>query len=249
MDITYKDHIVAFIDVLGFSALVNSGTTDKLQEYFEYVLDEFSEDRKSYKFDYILISDAIVIYADSKKANFESLCRAISKLQMKLIMRGIIMRGGISFGTLYLNKEKSVIVGSALINAYKLEQEAIYPRVTIDRGFIRLFYKNSQNMLQRNKGNILLDPPAPYQADLPYIYFTRKLALVMQKSKLDSVVELLEHNLSQNKNAQKYLWLKNHIEKALDDQLQYLDEKPSKNKRDERRIRILEEFKEKVEVI
>ena len=169
MDITYKDQIVAFVDVLGFSALVNSGSNDALQGYFKYVLDEFSEDRKNYKFDYLLISDAIVIFTDNTKANLESLCIAIGKLQMKLIMRGIIMRGGVSFGSLFINRDKNVIVGTALINAYKLEQEAVHPRVILDRGFIRLFYKNATDLIDANHGRLLINPPSPYHADYPYI--------------------------------------------------------------------------------
>ena len=249
MDITYKDQIVAFVDVLGFSGLVNSGSNDALKGYFKYVLDEFSEDRKNYKFDYLLISDAIVIFTDSTKTNLEALCIAIGKLQMKLIVRGIIMRGGISFGSLFINREKNVIVGTALIYAYRLEREAVYPRVILDRGFIKLFYKNTTDLIDANLGRLVINPPSPYHADYPYVFFTRKLALVMQKAKLAAVVELLSKNLSENRSTEKYLWLKSHIEKGIVEQLNYLRKKPKSNNRDVRRIKILEDFKSEVEVL
>lgn len=44
MKISYKDRIVAFIDVLGFSALVYSTSTQPIQTYFDYVLEEFTEE-------------------------------------------------------------------------------------------------------------------------------------------------------------------------------------------------------------
>jgi len=249
MDIAYKKQIVAFIDVLGFSNIVYSGNDEALKDYFSYVIEEFAGDRKKYKFEYILISDAIVIYTDCNKSNLQQLCIAIGKLQMKLIMRGIVMRGGISFGNLFIDGDKNVIVGSALINAYKLEQEAGYPRVVLDRGFIKEFYDSAKDMLNKNNNRLLIDPPHPYEADLPYIYFTRKLALVMQPKKLQIVVDLMAKNLSENRNAKKYLWLKSHIEMAINQQLEYLKRKATPSRRDPTRIRHLEKFKAGIEVL
>ena len=82
-----------------------------------------------------------------------------------------------------------------------------------------------------------------------HIFFTRKLALVMQKAKLASVVELLSKNLSENRNAEKYLWLKSHIEIAIVEQLDYLSKKSTSNHRDVQRIKIIEHFKSEIEVL
>jgi hypothetical protein len=249
MEIKYTDKLVAFIDVLGFANLVYSDTKEPLLKYFNYVIEEFTADSATYHFDYLLISDSIVIYADATKENFELMCIAISKLQMKLITRGIIVRGGLSSGGLYIDKSKSIIVGTALINAYQLENEAQFPRVIIDRGFINKYYDNIIQMEGANHGRITVTPPHPYLPDYPYINYTGKLAIVMQMPKLCAVAELLRTHLGKNTHLDKYHWLKNHILYSIESQKQFLANKEARNWRDRKRESILTKFHTLIETL
>lgn len=52
-------------------------------------------------------------------------------LQCSLFYKGIVIRGGISIGDLFIEGNK--IFGPALIRAYKLEKKAIYPRIVVDK--------------------------------------------------------------------------------------------------------------------
>ncbi|HZH30123.1 MAG TPA: hypothetical protein VEY11_05125 [Pyrinomonadaceae bacterium] len=249
MKIVYQDRIVAFIDVLGFSSLVYSKSIEPIQNYFNYVLEEFTEDLRYYQFQYYLISDSIVVHLPIDKMHFEALVRTLVKLQMKLITRGILVRGSISFGELFSDNANNIIVGAGLINAFKLEAKAIYPRIIIDRKIIPLLYENSVAMLEDNSGRIVITPPPPYLTDFPYLNYTYKLAIVMQGQKLHRVKELLRQNNYLNDNIDKYLWLVHHILLSVQNQMTYLESKPAKNKRDARRMRILTKFKSEIEAI
>jgi hypothetical protein len=58
----------------------------------------------------------------------------LSEVQMQLAVRGILVRGGVCVGNLYVDE---VIFGPALVKAYALESEyAIYPRIVCDRDLI-----------------------------------------------------------------------------------------------------------------
>jgi hypothetical protein len=224
----YKIKIVAFIDVLGFSALVLSNLESSkktIDTYFSYVIGEFEKEILLYDFEYYLISDSIVIHTLNTKENFEKLTRTVAKLQTKLISKGIIVRGGISVENLHVSAKENVIVGPALVIAYNLEEtKAIYPRVVIDRKIIRGFYDSISQMCIKNP-MIRLSPPAPYMEDLPYIDFTPKLSTVMQVGRLDAVKKLLEKQLLLNTNIEKYLWLYAHIIEAFEAQKIIVEEK------------------------
>lgn len=247
MKIAYENKIVAFIDVLGFASLVFAKSIEPIQSYFGYVLEEFSEDLKQYDFQFALISDSIVVHLPIGRENFEALTRTLVKLQTKLITRGIIVRGGISSGELFTDNANNVIVGSALIKAYKLEAEAHFPRIIIDRALIPLFYDGSIAMIEANKGRIMMIPPGRYQADFPYLNYTRKLAIVMQIPKLNQVKQLFLENHYLNKHIDKYMWLMEHVLQSVHEQMIYLENKETQNKRDSYRMRLLEDFKASLE--
>jgi hypothetical protein len=247
MNIQYQNRIVSFIDVLGFSELVYSKSIDPIQNYFNYVLDEFKDDLQTFNFNYFLISDSIVIHSEYNKDLFEHMIRIVTKLQMKLITRGVLTRGAISSGDLFTDNSKNVVVGTGLIKAYNLEKVAVYPRVIIDRELIVSLYENTEKMIAENHGWIRVNPVNSYLMDFPYLNYTYKLAIVMQIPKLNKVAELLQNNFYLNKNIDKYVWLKYHILDSITAQMDFLSNKHSQNKRDKYRIRLLNDFRNKIE--
>ena len=144
MEINFTNKIVAFIDVLGFKNLVLSKDVTLLETYFEYVTTELQKYIEENNFEYLLISDSIIVYCNYNTSFFINLIQIISMIQAKLLCSRIIIRGGISFGNLFVDKEENIIVGEALVNAYSLENEAKFPRVIIDRRFLKddLFRKS-----------------------------------------------------------------------------------------------------------
>lgn len=114
---------VAFLDILGFSALVaddRDGT--QLQEYLGCLTS--AVDSTSAK--YVVFSDSIVLTVDgSETQHLLLICRACSRLMYKLIRSNVPVRGAIAFGDFIRSAvgDGSVFVaGRAIIEAYRYEQ-------------------------------------------------------------------------------------------------------------------------------
>ncbi|MER2996455.1 hypothetical protein [Pontibacter populi] len=160
----YSEKIVAFIDLLGFKQSVLNRSFEEINEIiseFNRVL-HFADDQNSTslgiahfaskqssgesirsdanKQNIIFFSDCVVwsYPMDNIKVDFtfvldELLC-FFSLLQHGLYDKGILIRGGVSIGSLYHRSTR--IFGEGLIKAYELEQKAVYPRIVFDNCFI-----------------------------------------------------------------------------------------------------------------
>lgn len=155
----YEDRIVLYIDILGFKELLNETTDkdgndvetaiDKIVNAYDSIRDVWDLDKKNN--DFVIDEES---YKRSKKISIFSDCIVISFLAkerseifhtllevkwmiIRLIYKGILCRGAISYGKLIHNDR--FIFGPALVEAYILESKAAnYPRVILDRNIIDL---------------------------------------------------------------------------------------------------------------
>lgn len=73
----------------------------------------------------------------------------ISKIQYTLLTEGILIRGGISTGTLYHSDK--YLFGSAIVSAYNLEdKKAIYPRIIIDERLMQEINRIIENKFEQS---------------------------------------------------------------------------------------------------
>jgi hypothetical protein len=141
---TYQDRIVCFIDILGFSGHISgsiradgSDAPEKAKELSEVLggmreilnIDSLAErqDKEVTQF-----SDSVVISfpAYSESGVFDALLD-IMRVQMNLVQRGYLCRGGIARGRLV--HTPTMLFGPAMLEAYTLEkQAALYPRVILN---------------------------------------------------------------------------------------------------------------------
>ena len=150
---------IAFIDILGFKAMVNENIemvilalryikmfrdsfykipshmgnpkqTEVVSEPDEE-LDEYESLPKATMF-----SDSIVISKEiDEYFSFSDFVQFIAQLQFELLKEGILLRGGIDIGPVY--HDDSFIFGSGMISAYLLESKVSkYPRITISKNAI-----------------------------------------------------------------------------------------------------------------
>ncbi len=166
IQIAYEKSFVAFIDVLGFTNIVNNQTSDgvkKLNKYFNVISEEISKLKQIYakkKIGYITISDSIILTlpeASNRNENINNLrqlCIAVGKIQKSLAIADIWVRGAIAFGDTYFDPEHNQIVGPAYIAAYNLEGTlAKYPRVIIDNKIItHLEFENAKQLIMEING-------------------------------------------------------------------------------------------------
>ena len=171
-DARYEKCIVSFMDILGFRDLVSKS---KAEDIFGAIsLFKKVTDPPDFEDDYIsevmyesgalnptycqFISDAIVRVSAYERIPDENngfiprtnaLQNELDDLlaaQISLVERRILVRGGISFGDVFIDREgNGPFFGPGLIRAYDLEnEEAVYPRLIIDACLLEEFRNNPQ---------------------------------------------------------------------------------------------------------
>lgn len=147
----YDHRIVCFIDILGFRAYIN-GSIDKKQrdvpakinkinEILLLIRDILDMDSPSN----VLSSKKITQFSDSIVISFivdepNEVYLTLSEIQhiiVNFIVRGFLIRGGISYGKLI--HDDKLIYGPGLITAYDTESKAaLFPRVILDKTVIKI---------------------------------------------------------------------------------------------------------------
>lgn len=134
----YHDRIVAFIDILGFTTLIQRlGNDDGLHSRLLSALQKIGRYKQfagnpqcaQKNLEVSVFSDSIVISSVPQHL-FEVIWSCLG-LQSQLLAIGILTRGGISIGRTF--HEKDILYGEGMIKAYRLESgSAIYPRIVVD---------------------------------------------------------------------------------------------------------------------
>lgn len=160
-----EQRIVAFIDILGFSAIIEEYDSDEssnilnelhdtlkiaIKVSIENMIDSKTQtDVKEY-LEYRMFSDCICIslpfidYGNDFHIQFHSLSSIVKAYQLSMMQKGFFVRGGISIGSFYA--DNNMIFSGGLVKAYKLEQTAFYPIIAIDNNVIeRLKYNFEEN--------------------------------------------------------------------------------------------------------
>lgn len=156
----YQNRVTAFIDILGFKDLLsetvnnkgvdNSEKIDEIFAAYKTIRDVWDLDKKETDFrksipdnskQITTFSDCLVISfeAHEKSEVFYTLLE-IKWMIMRLIYKGILCRGAVTYGKLIHTNE--VLFGPALAEAYILESKAaLYPRVILHKDIIDLSSK------------------------------------------------------------------------------------------------------------
>lgn len=238
MQLQFTNKYVAFLDVLGFSALVNSNENEKLNEYFtlvEMAFDLFDDDKKNIQ--KLAISDSIILIANDNEADLRILLKAIRTLQYSLAINDIWLRGGIAYGEVYYNEETKTIVGKGFIKAYLLENEAVYPRVILDPSILKhlgltrteLYHKFNGAAHQGVAEDKLLHDYGVWaykrhtNDDAIFVSYAHGIvheSLVNQTDRKENNIETIYKHLRTNlygsqQHYAKYLWLKKYFQETI----------------------------------
>ncbi|MGO0308798.1 hypothetical protein ACTL6P_19785 [Endozoicomonas acroporae] len=167
MELSLKNHIVAFIDLLGFSSMV-SHDCEKPDGEQRFISKLFDVHKKTKEISTQLqgmaltqFSDSVVLSVPYGTDNFHSICRIISNFQYDLLCSGILCRGGVSYGKHFSTED--FLFSHGLIDAYSIESKlALNPRVVISKALIELVYGNlrdvdSEILIEENDGLFFLD--------------------------------------------------------------------------------------------
>lgn len=237
----YGDHIVAFVDILGFSELVQKldatpelidqiyVTLTKLDTY--QVAGGFADYSDNEAVNITIASDSIMLSLslDRWRAQGRSdawACVAVLEsifwLQRYLLARGVLTRGGITVGRLL--HTSNAVFGPGLVDAYRLESQiAIFPRVVIADTVLAL----SNNVGSALEEMLTIRRDFVTQRDTDGINFVDYLhvnAMGVENEK--AIVDLFQRIASAITDAarasrydlriyQKVAWLANYFNRAL----------------------------------
>lgn len=224
----YQEYYVAFLDILGFKALLKDRTCEEIYSIFEILhqnargkLNLNGVDIQAYKhIHHIILSDSIIIYIKANKPDaFAALVHICNKLQYSLANRDkpILLRGAIAIGDLY--HKKDVIYGSGLSSAYSLESNlAKYPRIIFTGDVLERGLENTTYMFPYMEGFTNL-----YQKDKDSLYFVNYFSpdfwdtniLIKYYDSLNNICNEQLNQAIEEGLRNKYIWLKKKVDKAI----------------------------------
>lgn len=127
----YEMRYCAFIDFLGFSDAVNSGSW-KPGEVIAAMEKAGNVAGGDSDIQVTQFSDSLIISASADEEwSFLSIIWTVRFLILELTAHGVLLRGGITKGQIF--HQDNFAFGPAFIRAYKLEQAAGAPRVILDK--------------------------------------------------------------------------------------------------------------------
>jgi hypothetical protein len=141
----------AFLDILGFSAKIRHGITSSTILYLKKSLDKSLEDARNPKSSFGHKTLFVKSFTDNTviaspvidqdgEGELGAICRYCAIYQFELINAGMLARGGVAFGELYV--DENMVIGDALIDAYQQENKiSIYPRITISRKILEFIFQ------------------------------------------------------------------------------------------------------------
>jgi hypothetical protein len=168
----YQNVIMAYLDILGFKAILEKSESDfkevlNLIQKFDSI-EKKSSDLSPIKprvFNLKIVSDTIVVYLKVKK---ESDITAFLHYVGRLVMfthtddkePPVFLRGSIAVGPHY--SDIKYWISPVFVDAYKEEQDAKYPRILIHKSVFDFYKTNYQNDLttlvhQDSDGKQILD--------------------------------------------------------------------------------------------
>lgn len=139
------NYICAFIDVLGAK---DKALDFEFAKNLDCVISKFHKKLNEIGFVLRPISDGFVLAVKTTGDSTDDICYLLETIswlsQHFLIDAGVLVRGGVALGNLYVGE--NLIFGEALVKAYTIEsKEAIYPRVVVHNDIVDNLNINKEN--------------------------------------------------------------------------------------------------------
>ncbi len=224
----YKEHYVAFLDILGFKEHLKKNSCEVMYSIFEVLRKKTHKQLnlngvqiEAYEhIKYTILSDSIIVYIDAGIDDaFTTLLDVCSNLQRALANRDepILMRGGIAKGDLFY--ENDIIYGEGLVKAYLMESNlAKYPRIIFSGDTLSAGKENAKYTFTEF-GGLLTN----YRKDDDYLYYVEYLSSFFDSVEdcvqyYDRLIALCKTYLNKEIDhplREKYLWLQHKINAAI----------------------------------
>lgn len=235
--VQYEPHIITYLDILGFQEIVATKSAGFISRLIRIVQEatrppEWATKEEGIR--YQNFSDLCVIATPirghSEPHHSEGLLFleliGLVHAQAQLLDEGVIVRGGVTIGPLVMSY--NVLYGQGLVNAYHLEQAAVYPRIVVDPDALEtvrkdpIFWVHDQESEMEGIQNLLRT-----EQGVSYVDYLRVIELEVDDSDPDYFdflkkhKDLIQSNLIKHSgNArirEKYEWLSQYHNKVVND--------------------------------
>lgn len=178
-----------------------------------------------------LISDSVVLKIKYDNINsLRSLIISIAEIQSELALKGIWLRGAISYGDISFKSHEGhqIVHGEALVRAYEIETKyALYPRIVLDPNFLSsvdldrkeltdaLFDKGANlprplfDAISEDDGKAFI-PSGMVTADALWVDYAH-LILIDEDKIITFCKNLKEQMYSGQQHYSKYRWIQNYF--------------------------------------
>ena len=222
------DWLIAFLDIVGFSnAMIKNqnATMDEMgahidfEQISQHIIEMYSpEYQKQSKIHFLWISDSIFLAA--KKDNANQLLEEIDNIVNTFFCTHFSVRGGIALGKLYY---KENVWGPALIQAVRMEETAVYPRILISKRILP-----ELGLVERYNQNFI---PISYSDYAYYDFFSSFLGdKVAKKQDISAFLSVYTGVISENfqeclvdKHKQKWAFLCSELCRTIDANAEYIN--------------------------
>lgn len=153
-----KKVFVAFLDILGFSSLVDNNDTEYLLNlYQDGILDtqeslkafweteEWREHVKGPKIQVLTVSDSVIIYTEGNGLDsFLKILSYVHAFVNHLMQKGLPLRGAITYDDLAMinSIDSKVLLGKSIVKAARLEKDQEWAGCVIDESCFKRFDYN-----------------------------------------------------------------------------------------------------------
>ncbi|PFS65522.1 hypothetical protein [Bacillus thuringiensis] len=246
----YKKAMVFFIDILGSRDRTDFQELYGINKAFHDLLDKNQGRDKPhtlYRRKVYTFSDcAYIVYdfkehVDEETKDWNSLFNValynMEKVIMQFLENGFLCRGGVTYGEVYYEEDRSMFFGPAINKAYMLEAKiAKYPRIVVDEYIAKEVIQYNRNLvksdptglIEKMNGDIVLKD----KDDLYMLNYFNGMKLGNDFSKnqilieeleilIDEQIKIQQKNMNDdNKKAceniiEKYNWLKEYLHNSL----------------------------------
>jgi hypothetical protein len=209
--VEFKQHFVAFLDVLGFSEMVQADTQNENQTFLARLFRCHQSAGNIFR-DHpdcaiTQFSDSIVVSKPYEAQGFEWFVKRVAEYQRLLLDEELLCRGGVAVNKHFSNGTFTFSAG--LIVAYQVESKAArYPRVVISKDTLDLVFPNRTGippfLIEEDDGLFFID----------YLGLTKNTRPQKLMRSVRMVVQRLLAN-SEPTVREKGLWLASYADSVL----------------------------------
>lgn len=137
----YDEYCVAFIDILGFKSMTSRHNIEQSGLFIDDAIERMKSittiekenvgDRAGY-IKTLQFADSVVLLFEKDPYTCLLAATKLMSLQFQLATKGILLRGAICSGQMYIDLENDIYYGEAWNKAVIQEGGAIYPRIIIE---------------------------------------------------------------------------------------------------------------------